>query len=160
MFELRSRMHIWSSLHQQMSQHLTHWGRDKNDWRFAVVPFSNQFLMKIIIIDSNSIKFVPKGPIKNSVGADNGLVSYRRQAIIWTYDGLVYCRIYVSIVFNELIVQSHTLKRCGDYKKYMFRKILCPIDLITKTLYTFKLRFHLDMVVRALLKISRHWSRY
>ena len=37
-----------------------------------------------------SLKFLPKGPINNSIGSDNGLVLNRSQAIIWTKDGLVY----------------------------------------------------------------------
>ena len=31
--------------------------------------------------------FVPKGPINNIIGSDNGLAPSRRQAIIWTNDG-------------------------------------------------------------------------
>ena len=36
------------------------------------------------------------------IGSDNGLAPKRRQAIIWTIDGLVYWRIYASLGLNEL----------------------------------------------------------
>ena len=38
-----------------------------------------------------------------SIGSDNGLVPNRRQAIIWTNDGLGWWRIYASFNLNELI---------------------------------------------------------
>ena len=38
-----------------------------------------------------------------SIGLDNGLVSNRGQAIIWTNDGLLYWRTYVSLDLNGLI---------------------------------------------------------
>ena len=36
-----------------------------------------------------------------SIGSDNGLPPGRRQAIIWTNDGLVYLCIYASLGLNE-----------------------------------------------------------
>ena len=36
------------------------------------------------------------------IGADNGVVSNGRQAIIWTNDGLVYWRISASLGFDQL----------------------------------------------------------
>ena len=36
------------------------------------------------------------------IGSDNGLVPTRRQAIIWTKDGIVYWRIYASHGLDEL----------------------------------------------------------
>ena len=36
----------------------------------------------------------------SGIGWDNGLVPARRQAIISTYDGLVYWRIYASLGLN------------------------------------------------------------
>ena len=39
----------------------------------------------------------------SSIGSDNGLVPTRRQAIIWTNDGLSYWRIYASLGLNELM---------------------------------------------------------
>ena len=37
-----------------------------------------------------------------SIGSDNGLSPSRRQAIVWINDGLVYWRIYASLVLNQL----------------------------------------------------------
>ena len=42
------------------------------------------------------IKFVPKGLI-DSIGLDNGLAPYRRQAIIWTNADLIHWRIYAAL---------------------------------------------------------------
>ena len=38
-----------------------------------------------------------------SIGSDDGLAPIKRQNILWTNDGLVYCRIYVSFGLEELI---------------------------------------------------------
>ena len=45
-----------------------------------------------------SLNFVTESPIYNKpIGSDNGMaLNNRRQPIIWTSDGLVYRRIYVS----------------------------------------------------------------
>ena len=45
-----------------------------------------------------SLKFVPGGP-------DNGLAPTGRQAMIWTNDDLVYCRIYASLGPNKFKYQ-------------------------------------------------------
>ena len=37
-----------------------------------------------------------------TIGSDNGLAPNRRQAIIWTNDGLIYWHIYASLSLNEL----------------------------------------------------------
>ena len=37
------------------------------------------------------------------ISSDNGLVTSRRQANIWTNDGLVYWRMYASLGLNDLI---------------------------------------------------------
>ena len=50
----------------------------------------------------------------SSTDSDNGLVSIRWQAIIWTNDGLVYGHIYASMGFNLLSANSspsYSLKR-------------------------------------------------
>ena len=39
-----------------------------------------------------------------SIGSDNGLAPDRRQAIIWTNDGLCQWRIYASLGLNELYI--------------------------------------------------------
>ena len=68
-------------------------------------------IFKCILLNSNVIilieisqKFVPQGPIINIIiiGLDNGLAPNRRQAIIWTNDGLDYWCIYASLGLNEL----------------------------------------------------------
>ena len=41
---------------------------------------------------------------KNIIDWDNGLSSNRRQDIIWTNDGVVYWRLYVSFGVNGLSV--------------------------------------------------------
>ena len=46
--------------------------------------------IKIVLI------FVIKGPVKHSIGSDNGVWLKRRQAINWTDDGLVHTRTYIS----------------------------------------------------------------
>ena len=35
------------------------------------------------------------------IGSDNGLVLIRRQAIIWTDDGIIYWPIYASLGLND-----------------------------------------------------------
>ena len=43
---------------------------------------------------------------KASVRSDNAFVSQRPQTIIWTYDSLVYWRIYVWIGLTDLTVSK------------------------------------------------------
>ena len=43
------------------------------------------------------------------IGSDNGLAPTRRQAIIWTKDGLAYWRIYESLGLNELSGIHHII---------------------------------------------------
>ena len=60
------------------------------------------------ISNNISLKYVPYGLIDNVIiGSDNGLASNRRQAIIWTNNGLVYWRIYASLGLNELVYCSN-----------------------------------------------------
>ena len=47
-----------------------------------------------------SLKFVPHGPINNIT--DNGLAPIRRQAIIWTHDGLLLWQIYAWLSLTEV----------------------------------------------------------
>ena len=85
-------------------------------------------IFKYIFLNGNawilimiSLRFVPKGIINNIpssvqimawrrsasnwqysiIGSDNGLAPIRRQAIVWTNDGLVWWHIYASLVLNE-----------------------------------------------------------
>ena len=73
--------------------HLTHWGRDKIATISADGIFKCIFLKETVwILIRISLKFVPRGPI-NKIPAlvqssDNSLAPARRQAIIWTNDGL------------------------------------------------------------------------
>ena len=78
---------------------LTLWGQDKLD-NILQTTFSNAFSwMKKIKI---SLKFVLKGFHwkYSSIGSDKGLASTKRQAIIWTNDGIVYWPIYASLCRN------------------------------------------------------------
>ena len=57
-----------------------------------------------------SLKYVPLGLIDNKPsqhGSDNGLSPNRRQAIIWTNDGIIYLRIYASLAISELICNNN-----------------------------------------------------
>ena len=73
---------------------LEQWARDKMAAKFADDIFKCIFLIeKVWISIKISPKFVPKDPI-NNMATDNGLVPNRRQAIIWTSDGLFYWSIY------------------------------------------------------------------
>ena len=84
---------------------LTHWGWE----RIATIlqmAFSNEFSwMKMhgfhLILHC---LFLWSKLTTSSIGLDNGLVLTRRQAIIWTSDGLVYWHIYASLGINELTV--------------------------------------------------------
>ena len=40
-----------------------------------------------------------------SIGSDSGLVSIRRQAIIWSNDGLFYWRMYALLSRSELGIE-------------------------------------------------------
>ena len=49
------------------------------------------------------------------IGSDNGLVQSRRQAFIWTNNGLAYSRIYASLDLNELINNKWMYLYITDY---------------------------------------------
>ena len=53
-----------------------------------------------------SLKFVPKGPINNSIASDNGLTPIRRQAIIWTNADPALWRMYAALGGDELNITS------------------------------------------------------
>ena len=71
--------------------------------RFVDDIFKCIFAYENYILIQMSLKCVPRGSNEHyaSIGSDNGLVPNRRQAIIWTNDGLVYWRICVSIGLSE-----------------------------------------------------------
>ena len=51
-----------------------------------------------------SLKYVPWCLFDNtSIGSDNGLAPKKWQTIIWTDNGMFYCRIYASFGINELM---------------------------------------------------------
>ena len=77
----------------------------QNDRHFADSIFKCIFLNENFRISNKiSLKFVPKGPIKqySSTGSDNGLAPNRRQAIIWINDRQCWRRLYASLGLNEL----------------------------------------------------------
>ena len=52
----------------------------------------------------NFIDIFTYGPQYDNIGSDNGLVLIRRQAIIWTNNGLVYRDIYASLGLDVLMM--------------------------------------------------------
>ena len=50
----------------------------------------------ILYFNSNYTDIFPKGPVNNGIGLENDLAQNRRQAIIWTNDGIAHWRIYAS----------------------------------------------------------------
>ena len=85
-------------------QALAHWGWDK------MTAIMSREILKCIFFDEKvwiaieiSLKFVPRGPIDNMLALIHIMTwPNRRQAIIWTNDGLVYWRICASL--NELML--------------------------------------------------------
>ena len=70
-------------------------------------------LNKTFLISNDKIYFIEICSLWSNwqyviIGSDNGLAPNRRQAIIWTSDGLVYWCIYVLLGLNEL----NTLDQC------------------------------------------------
>ena len=58
-----------------------------------------------------SLKYVPTGPIKwATIGSDDGLASYRRQAIVWTMMTYFCWGTNAPLVFGEITLCSATLK--------------------------------------------------
>ena len=69
---------------------------------FLMVAVSSlRFQMHFLSIKI-SLKFALKGSINNIPALVQIMASARRQAIIWTNDGIVYWRIYASLSFNGL----------------------------------------------------------
>ena len=59
------------------------------------------------------------------VGSVNGLSPGRRQAIIWTYDGILsICPSAAN--FNEMLIEIHTFHHTFSFKKMLW-KMLCVI---------------------------------
>ena len=82
---------------------LTHWGWDK------MIAISQTFLSVLLEWkvwnfkwNFNEICYLGPNWQYGNIGSDNCLAPNRRQAIIWTNDGLGYWRIYASLSFDEL----------------------------------------------------------
>ena len=76
---------------------LTHWRRDK---MAPTVANHFQFVNENISISIKiSLKFVVR--VQSSIGSNNGLLPSRRQAIIWTNDGIVYWCIAMVILERQ-----------------------------------------------------------
>ena len=85
----------------------------QNDRHFADIIFKCLFLNeKFCILIQISLQLVPKGPIDNSIGLDNGLVPNRRMAIIWTNAVPVHWRIYGAYFHFLSIVNPSPWKTC------------------------------------------------
>ena len=67
---------------------------------FICIFVNKKFCILIKIL----LKFVPKGPIDNSLGLVNGLALNRRQAIILTNADPIHWCIYVALGGDEFIV--------------------------------------------------------
>ena len=65
----------------------------------------------------------------SNIGSDNGLAPNRRQAIIWTNDGLIYWNIYVSL--NEL---KKVYKDSSDHERQL-RHIRIQRALFSRCFY-------------------------
>ena len=81
----------------------------QNGCHFTDAIFKCIFLNENVCISINiSLRFVPTCPINNIPALVQIMASVltRRQAVIWTNDGLGYRRIYVSLDLNELDVQT------------------------------------------------------
>ena len=81
---------------------LTHWGQDKVAAIWRMTPsnaFSSMKMFELWIKFYQSLFLRVQLVI---IGSDNGLAPSRRQAIIWTNDGLIYWHKYASVSLNEL----------------------------------------------------------
>ena len=80
------------------------------------------------ILIHNWPKFISMDLIHNKsalIGSDNGLSQNRWQAIIWTNDGLVYWRIYVSMKDMNKIDQYQTTIKHQKKRAVYISKIHC-----------------------------------
>ena len=111
--------------HGTSSVHFNTSRQRQNGCSFADVIFKPIFVYESwCMFIQNSLKSIPKGAIKNNsagIGSDNGLAPNRRQAIIWTNDGLVLWRIYrfyelnhgdwAAKIYSKLMKQNKTKKQ-------------------------------------------------
>ena len=92
---------------------LRHWGWDK---MAAILQTSNTFLYENIwVLIQMSVKFIPDSPFDNKsalVQAMACMVPTRRQAIIWTNDGIAYWRIIVNVTRLWWVkIREHDFKK-------------------------------------------------
>ena len=110
-----------------------------------------------------SLKFVSNG-FKwqySNIVADNGLVSIRREAIIWTNDGLVYWRIYAVLGLSELsqIVANHFL--IFNNNDIIFPEIPVILHVLSRILAAMKIKQAKMLSERfAMFRITFFWEYY
>ena len=85
---------LWTKLQTTI---LTYWGRDTMATLSQTAQWNAFSWMKMFKfgLKFHWNRFLELNWQQVSIGSDNGVASYRWQAIIWTNDGLVYWRIYV-----------------------------------------------------------------
>ena len=77
--------------------------------------FAGDVLKLVFLNDSNSAEICPQlsNAQWSSIGTINGLTTFRRQASIWTNDGLVWWHIYLSLRLNGS--RMHTICMVASY---------------------------------------------
>ena len=91
---------------------IQHIEAETNGRRFADDMFKSNFLNENVWFSINLSLITEVCPLESSqnyfrIGSYNGLAPTRRQAIIWTNDGLVWWCIYASLGLNELSSQTN-----------------------------------------------------
>ena len=130
---------------------VTHWGRDTMV-TILQMKFWNAFSqMKMFYFDWNWIEI--RSWLYNqkftNIGSDNGLAPNRRQAIIWTNDGLDQWRIYALISLHELNDILINLKNSKEIDPAL-RPICSVSGIIGKSLAYRRI---------ADAKVGLHWSK-
>ena len=93
---------------------LTYWGRDKMP-DILQTTFSNAFSSMKMLEPLLKFHWNLFPGVQLTISHHwfrYGLVPVRRQAIIWTNDGLVHWRIYASLGLNELIAKWQSIVQC------------------------------------------------
>ena len=104
--QMKTNHKATSISHGTTAADLRHLGRDKMAMIYQTT-FSNAFWYIIMFeFGLKATEICSQGSIWQyfSTGSDNGLVSNRWQAIIWTIDVLGCPHLYASLSLNELIV--------------------------------------------------------
>ena len=113
----------------------------QNGRHFADNMFKCIFLNENIWISNKiSLKNVPWGLIDRyvSTGSDNGLVSFRRQGIIWTNADAVYWCIYAEVGGEELKITTGVMMKITlNVSKYFYRIItVCDRLLMSNMIFS------------------------